>query len=57
MKNPMSNIIFGMAPALFQIGRFEGVISNAPAPSKAIEISLKPAKQAAAVDSLDINPA
>jgi hypothetical protein len=32
MKNPMSNIISGMAPALFQIGTFEDVISNAPAP-------------------------
>jgi hypothetical protein len=32
MKNPMSNIIFGMAPALFQIGTPEDVISNAPAP-------------------------
>jgi hypothetical protein len=45
MKTPMSNNVFGMAPALFQIGTFEDVISNGCAGSKVIEIPLKPSRR------------
>jgi hypothetical protein len=32
MKNPMSNILFGMAAAALSNGNIRDVISNAPAP-------------------------
>jgi hypothetical protein len=46
MKNPMSNIVFGMAATTLSNDNIRDVISNAPAPSsKVIEISLKPSRR------------
>jgi hypothetical protein len=45
MKYTMSNIIFAMAPALFQIGTFARRCYFECAGSKAIEISLKPSRR------------
>jgi hypothetical protein len=55
MKNPMSNVVFGMAAATLSNRNIRDIISNAPALSKVIEISLKPSRRLYVVDSLDIN--
>jgi hypothetical protein len=46
MKNPMSNVVFGMAAATLLSNRnIRDVISNARAGSKVIDISLKPSRR------------
>jgi hypothetical protein len=45
MKNPMSNVVFGMAAATLSNRNIRDVISNARAGSKVIDISLKPSRR------------